>query len=58
VAQTEPTSAAPMQWSRAGRALTGDPFARLRPVYFDPPLSFSFAKISSMLKVAAFWRCG
>ena len=24
--------------------------------YFD--VSFSFAKISSMLKLAAFWRCG
>jgi hypothetical protein len=26
--------------------------------YFDPPLSFSFCITSSMLKLAAFCRCG
>jgi hypothetical protein len=27
-----------------------------RPVYFDPPLSFSFWSTSSILKLAAFCR--
>ena len=26
--------------------------------YFDPSLSFNFARTSSMLKLEAFWRCG
>jgi hypothetical protein len=26
--------------------------------YFDPELSFSFCITSSILKLAAFWRCG
>jgi len=28
------------------------------PCYFDPPLSFSFCITSSILKLAAFCRCG
>ena len=49
-------NAAP-NFRRKGDTAAGEPGSN-GLTYFDPELSFSFAKTSSMLKLAAFCRCG